>query len=80
MTEERPRSDRKKRTCLKCGKLFDSTGPGNRICKRCARINARIRISEEALRKQRGRKWHNGLVIGDLSEDAVEVSNSHTVT
>lgn len=23
-----------KRTCLKCGKLFDSTGPENRICKK----------------------------------------------
>ncbi len=75
MTEERPRSDRKKRTCLKCGKLFDSTGPGNRICKRCAQINARIRISEEALQKQRGAKRHNGdPIIPDPMCDETTVS------
>ncbi len=60
MTKERPRSDPKKRTCLKCGKLFDSTGPGNRICKRCAQINGRIRITEEAMQNQRGIRRPNG--------------------
>ena len=34
--------ERKKRTCLKCGKLFDSAGPGNRICQRCQQINDRL--------------------------------------
>jgi hypothetical protein len=55
----------KQRTCLKCRKLFDSAGPGNRICKRCAQINARVRITEEQLRRQRGVKRHNGEIIGD---------------
>ena len=28
-----------KRKCLKCGKLFQSKGPANRICKNCNEIN-----------------------------------------
>lgn len=32
----------KKRECLKCGIKFDSTGPGNRICPKCARKNVKI--------------------------------------
>ena len=28
---------RKPRTCLKCGRTFDSSHPTNRICKRCTR-------------------------------------------
>lgn len=52
---------KKKRTCLKCGKFFDSAGPGNRICRRCQQINDRLpRFSEAQLQQQRGRKWHNG--------------------
>jgi len=27
---------RKPRTCLKCGKTFDSQGPHNRVCKSCS--------------------------------------------
>jgi hypothetical protein len=51
----------KKRTCLKCGKLFDSAGPANRICRRCQQANDRLpRFSEEQMQKQRGAKWHNG--------------------
>ena len=51
----------KKRTCLKCNKLFDSTGPGNRICKRCRQINDRLPpYTEQMIQKQRGAKWHNG--------------------
>ncbi len=61
----------KQRTCLKCGTLFDSTGPGNRICKRCAQINARIPITEEQLQKQRGVKRRNGEVISDPTFDEV---------
>jgi tRNA(Ile2) C34 agmatinyltransferase TiaS len=59
----------KERTCLKCGKSFASAGPGNRICKRCAQINARIPITEEQLQKQRGVKRRNGEIIGDLMAD-----------
>ncbi len=55
----------KRRACLRCGKSFDSAGPGNRICKRCAQINARVRITKEQLRRQRGVKRHNGEIISD---------------
>jgi len=53
----------KKRTCLKCNQLFDSEGPGNRICPSCRRINDRLFITEEQLQKQRGAKRHNGELI-----------------
>jgi crossover junction endodeoxyribonuclease RusA len=59
----------KPRTCLKCGKPFDSTGPGHRICPRCTRINAGLRVTEEELRSQRGRKRHNGEALADLAND-----------
>lgn len=62
----------KQRDCLKCGKLFDSTWAGNRICKRCTQINARISITEEQLQKQRGVKRRNGDAINDpLSNEIV---------
>ena len=70
----------KKRTCLKCGKQFDSAHAGNRICKRCAQINARIRITEEELQKQRGRKWHNGILISDLEEDPLKILSGQSET
>jgi hypothetical protein len=39
-------------------------GPGNRICKRCQHINAKLpRFTEEQLQKQRGVKRHNGETI-----------------
>ncbi len=51
----------KKRTCLKCNKLFDSTGPGNRICPRCRQSNDRLPpFTEAQMQKQRGAKRHNG--------------------
>ena len=51
----------KKRTCLKCNRLFDSEGPGNRICRRCRQINDRLpKFTEEQLQMQRGAKRHNG--------------------
>jgi len=57
-------TQRKKRTCLKCDQLFDSTGPGNRICRRCQQINDRLpRLTEEQMQKQRGVKRHNGEII-----------------
>ena len=36
--------DKTKRICLRCGKRFPSTGPGNRICSKCAKINSDIYI------------------------------------
>lgn len=62
----------KRRTCLKCRQPFDSMHAGHRICKRCAQINARLRISEEQLQKQRGVKRHNGQVMDPavVDEDA----------
>jgi tRNA(Ile2) C34 agmatinyltransferase TiaS len=59
----------KQRSCLKCGKSFESAGPGNRICTRCAQINSRISISEAELQKQRGVKRRNGDVLSDLADD-----------
>lgn len=38
----RSTSQHKKRVCLKCDKLFDSTGKGNRICASCDRANASV--------------------------------------
>jgi len=66
----------RQRTCLKCGKLFDSAGPDNRICKRCAQVNARIPITEEELRRQRGVKRHNGDVINNLTSDEVTAART----
>jgi len=59
----------KKRTCLKCNRLFDSTGPGNRICRPCRQINDRLPISETQLQKQRGAKRHNGDPIDPYADD-----------
>lgn len=57
-------TERKKRTCLKCNRLFNSAGPGNRFCRNCQRINDRLpRFTEEQLQKQRGVKRHNGEII-----------------
>lgn len=53
--------ERKQRTCLKCNQLFDSAGPGNRICRRCQQINDRLpRYTEARMQKQRGAKRRNG--------------------
>jgi len=56
-TQARPRS------CLKCGKVFNSSGPGNRICGACQRSNDRLRLGESAIQKQRGVKRHNGDIL-----------------
>ncbi len=53
----------KKRKCLKCNRLFDSAGPGNRICRPCRQINDRLPITEAEMQKQRGAKRHNGYLI-----------------
>lgn len=55
--------DAKPRTCLKCGKTFDSTGPGNRICPRCNRENDKLHLSEAQVQRQRGVKRHNGELL-----------------
>lgn len=52
--------DAKPRTCLKCGNVFNSRGPGNRICTPCRRENNRLDLSEAEVQKQRGVKRHNG--------------------
>lgn len=67
----------RRRTCLRCNKLFDSAHAGNRICQRCRQINHRIRITEEELQKQRGVKRHNGIVISNL-EDEILSGQSET--
>jgi len=55
-----PATERKPRTCLKCGKLFPSAGPGNRICKPCTKENNKMRLTEDQLQRQRGAKLLNG--------------------
>ena len=60
----------KKRTCLKCSRLFDSEGPGNRICRRCRQINDRLpKFTEEQMQKQRGAKRHNGELMDALVDE-----------
>ena len=68
--------DTKPRTCLRCGKAFDSTGPGNRICPKCAKNNARISITEEQLQKQRGAKRRNGELLSESPVDEIFVSQT----
>jgi hypothetical protein len=62
-------TQRKKRTCLKCDRLFDSAGPGNRICRRCQQINDRLPVSEAQLQKQRGAKRRNGDPLEPRADD-----------
>lgn len=61
--------ERKQRTCLKCNRGFDSSGPGNRICRKCSQANAKIPLSEAQLQKQRGVMRRNGLPINDLRDE-----------
>ncbi|WP_169054065.1 hypothetical protein [Nitratireductor sp. XY-223] len=35
IVEEHIKVEQKRRRCLMCGEMFDSFGPGNRICKKC---------------------------------------------
>lgn len=58
--EPTPASQAKPRSCLKCGKTFDSAGPGNRICVPCHKKNNKSDLSETELQAQRGAKRHNG--------------------
>lgn len=60
----------KKRTCLKCNRLFDSEGPGNRICKRCRQLNARLPpFTEAQMQQQRGVKRHNGELMDSFEDE-----------
>lgn len=47
----------KQRQCMKCRKMFDSTGPGNRICRNCNSANARYvdRIETQVVPSQSNR-------------------------
>ena len=45
------------RTCLRCNLVFESTGPGNRICHPCSYINNSLPSTVPILR---GEKRHNG--------------------
>ena len=38
---EKPKKTAKKRRCLRCRRLFESSGPGNRLCRRCRDTIAR---------------------------------------
>lgn len=58
-----PDPDTTSRTCLKCGKEFDSKGPGNRICKRCAYDNRHLGLSERFFEAERGAKRRNAGII-----------------
>ncbi|MFQ3588543.1 MAG: RusA family crossover junction endodeoxyribonuclease [Fimbriimonadaceae bacterium] len=58
----------KQRTCLKCGKFFNSRGAGNRICSPCRRENNRLDLSEAEVQKQRGVKRHNGELLHPSEE------------
>ncbi len=69
---EFPRPRVAERVCLKCNKKFLSQGPGNRICKPCARLNAYFGpIPEVLLAKERGAKRHNGELIISV-DDAID--------
>lgn len=60
----------KQRVCLKCDQPFRSFGPGNRICSRCRRVNRRLLMRPERLiERERGRKYHNGELLGGDLED-----------
>lgn len=54
------------RTCLRCNKEFDSTGPGNRICAKCSAANSFL---SKGIPIMRGRKYHNGEVMDERQED-----------
>jgi Holliday junction resolvase RusA-like endonuclease len=52
--------EERSRTCLKCGKVFPSTGPANRICSTCGQENLKLSLSEPQLQEQRGGKRRRG--------------------
>jgi tRNA(Ile2) C34 agmatinyltransferase TiaS len=40
VVEDQDKVVEKLRRCLMCGRMFDSHGPGNRICKKCKSTSA----------------------------------------
>ncbi len=60
------------RKCLKCNKIFSSKGAANRICSKCAKVNASLRVNEGQLARQRGSKRLNGNLLEAL--DAYDVN------
>lgn len=53
--------------------MFDSHGPGNRICRRCREANARLKVSEAELQRDRGGNFHCGEIMDDYRADESEV-------
>jgi hypothetical protein len=51
------------RKCLKCNESFKSQHAGNRICKKCARINASLNLREAQIALERGAKRLNGNLL-----------------
>ena len=51
------------RKCLKCNKTFRSKSAANRICKKCSKVNASLKVSEAQLARERGEKRLNGNLI-----------------
>jgi hypothetical protein len=51
------------RKCLKCNKTFRSKNAANRICKKCSKVNASLKVSEAQLARERGEKRLNGNLI-----------------
>ena len=47
----------KQRQCLRCNKMFGSTGPGNRICGKCNSANAQFvdRVEAQVVPSQSNR-------------------------
>ena len=53
------------RTCLKCNGIFRSKSAANRICKKCAQVNANLKLSEAQIACERGEKRLNGYRIDE---------------
>ena len=51
------------RKCLKCSKMFQSTGAANRICKACSKINSGLYLTENQIARERGEKRLNGNLL-----------------
>ena len=47
MASSNDREAKKERTCLRCGKLFQSQGAGNRVCKKCVPANDSERLPKQ---------------------------------
>jgi crossover junction endodeoxyribonuclease RusA len=54
------------RTCLRCDMVFESSGPGNRICQKCSAKNS---LLPKSIPIVRGRKYHNGELMDFQQED-----------